>query len=71
MYECKYYKVYKADVDDALEIDIPADYVLVSVTEGEGFIDGDKVSKGDHMILPFGYGKAVVTGNLQIILSTK
>ncbi|MCR5469243.1 MAG: class I mannose-6-phosphate isomerase [Lachnospiraceae bacterium] len=71
MYECKYYRVYKADVDDALEIDIPADYVLVSVTEGEGFIDGDAVKKGDHMILPFGYGKAVVTGNLQIILSTK
>ncbi|MCR5272522.1 MAG: class I mannose-6-phosphate isomerase [Lachnospiraceae bacterium] len=71
MYECKYYKVYKADVEKSLEIDLPADYVLLSVTEGEGAIDGDRIKKGDHMILPNGYGKAVVTGDLQIILSTK
>jgi len=75
MYTCKYYSVYKADIEEGLTVnakkDLGAEYILLSVTDGDGYIDGNHVKKGDHMIIPKGYGDAVIAGNMQIILSTK
>ena len=42
----------------------------MSVIEGDGIIDGQFIKKGDHFIIPNGYGKAEIQGNLQIIASS-
>jgi mannose-6-phosphate isomerase class I len=40
------------------------------VVEGSGSIDGHPVKKGDHLILPSGYGDVRVEGQLAVIAST-
>ena len=43
--------------------------ISVDVLEGEGTADGHPVKKGDHFILPAGYGDCSVTGRLSLITS--
>jgi len=38
--------------------------------EGEGVLNGKKIKKGDHFILPSGFGKVEVQGKLKAICST-
>ena len=45
-------------------------FVLMSVVEGEGTLNGTPLKKGDHLILPDGYGKVELQGRMQIIAST-
>jgi mannose-6-phosphate isomerase class I len=44
-------------------------FLNVSVIEGSGWIDALSITKGDHFILPFGYGSFVLKGNLELIVS--
>ena len=44
--------------------------MLVSVVEGYGEVDGCAISKGDSFIIPKGYEKASLKGNMKIIAST-
>ena len=44
-------------------------FVNVSVLEGAGALDGEPVKKGDHFIIPAGYGKMVLEGELELIYS--
>ena len=37
---------------------------------GEGTVNGQAVKKGDHFILPCGYGTVTVEGKMEIIAST-
>ena len=48
--------------------DVP--FMCMSVIEGEGQINDINIRKGEHFILPSGYGKVVLTGDLQIIASS-
>lgn len=45
-------------------------FVLMSVAEGEGTLNGTRLKKGEHLILPDGYGKVELQGKMQIIAST-
>jgi len=45
------------------------DFMNVSIIEGDGEIDGIKVSKGDHFILPHGYGEFKLKGDMELIIS--
>ena len=45
-------------------------FLIMSVIEGEGLINGQMIQKGDHFILPSGYGKAQLQGNMKLIVST-
>jgi beta-glucosidase len=67
---CKYYRIFKLDVDGTAEFAQSYPFLLMSVVEGSGSIDGYPVKKGDHMILPAGYGDVRVEGQLCIIAST-
>ena len=67
---CEYYKIFKLDVAGKMEFEQQFPFLLVSVVEGSGTIDGQTVKKGDHMILSNGYGKVSVVGQLKIIAST-
>ena len=40
---------------------------IVSVTRGDGSMDGLPVKKGDCLILPWGYGAAKLEGDLSLV----
>jgi beta-glucosidase len=68
--ECEYYKVFKVDVDGTVEEEQIYPFLLMSVVEGNGFINGQALVKGDHFIVPGGYGKMKLSGKMRIIAST-
>lgn len=67
---CNYYKVWKLELDGELIFTQEEPFLLLSVVEGNGMLNGIEISKGMHMILPFGYGKVELSGNMEIIAST-
>ena len=69
LFEVSYIKVVK-------QVKLPqeTDFTLVSVLEGEGVIiseNGDKydIKKGEHFILPYGFGAYELKGNMELIIS--
>ncbi len=66
---CDYFSVWKFDVDGSEELIMDQAFMLASVVEGSGSIDGEPLKKGDHFIIPCGYGKAVFDGKLSLIIS--
>ena len=68
--QCPYYTVYRIDVEHRVETWQDKPFVLMSVVEGEGTLNGIRLKKGDHLILPDGYGKVELQGRMQIIAST-
>lgn len=68
--ECAFYKVWKLEVKEAVTIMQNYPFLIMSVIEGEGMVDGQAVCKGDHFILPYGYGKVNLQGNMKLIAST-
>ncbi len=69
-FENEYYKVFLTKVDGIFEVNMGASFMLISVLDGCGMINGSVVSKGDHFILPSEYGKATWEGNMTIFAST-
>ena len=67
---CKYYKVWKLNVKGNCEILQDNPFLNVSVIEGKGSLNGRPLKRGDHLILPTGYGKAFFDGDMELILST-
>lgn len=70
LYACRYYEIFKADVDGELEFLQEWPFLAVSVVEGSGTIDGRPVKKGDHLILPDGFGTVRVEGTMTIFASS-
>lgn len=68
--ECDYYKVWKMDITNKVSFVQDDPFLIMSVIEGDGLIDGKLIKKGDHFILPAGYGNYDLQGNMQIIAST-
>lgn len=66
---CDYYQVWKLNVTKPYVLEEQQTYLLVSVVDGEGLINGQMIEKGDHFILPYGYGKAAMQGNMELIIS--
>ena len=66
---CNYYTVKKIDLHGEQELVQDKDFMNVSVIAGEGEIDGTRISKGDHFILPFDYGRFVIRGDMELIIS--
>lgn len=67
---CGYYTVWKIDITDETKFETPFPFMLLSVVEGAGEINGTLIRKGDHFILPSGYGPVTLTGKLKLIAST-
>ena len=67
---CDYYKVWKLDVTEAVTVGQIYPFLIMSVIEGDGLINGQMIRKGDHFILPDGYGEVKLQGNMQLIIST-
>ncbi len=66
---CQYYSVKKLSVDGKQVFKQSEPFTILSVIEGEGSIDGEKIVKGDHFILPAGYGDYCLEGSIQLIAS--
>lgn len=66
----KYYKVWKLDVTHRISFVQEHPFLIMSVIEGEGLINGLMIHKGDHFILPCGYGEVELEGEMEIIAAS-
>ncbi|MBO5303486.1 MAG: mannose-6-phosphate isomerase, class I [Lachnospiraceae bacterium] len=66
---CKYYKVFKMDVKEEFVFSQEYPFLNMSVIEGSGTINGVSIKKGDHFILPAGYGKVELAGEMEVVAS--
>ncbi|MCM1088078.1 MAG: class I mannose-6-phosphate isomerase [Muribaculaceae bacterium] len=67
---CDYYKIWKLDVTKSLTMEQDEPFMVMSVVAGEGLINGQKIGKGDHFILPAEFGSVHIEGNILIIASS-
>lgn len=67
---CDYYKVWKLDITKPVTFTQNEPFLIMSVIEGDGLINGQLLKKGDHFILPAGFGEYDLQGNMKIIAST-
>ena len=65
----KYYSVQKISVFTEMGINQDKDFMNISVIEGDGLIDETEISKGDHFILPYGYGSFILKGKMSLMVS--
>lgn len=70
LYSCNYYDIFKIDVNDRMSMHQEYPFLLMSVLEGDGIVNGQPVKKGDHFILPCGLGEVELQGGMSIIAST-
>ena len=66
---CPYFSVWTLGVHGRAEIVQDQKFMLVSVVEGAGTVDGKAVRKGSHFMLPYEYGRAVFEGDMQLVIS--
>ena len=57
-------------VEGQAEFEQEYPFLIVSVVEANGLLNHTSVKKGDHFILPYGYGKVEIEGNLEFVAST-
>lgn len=69
MVSCEFYTVRKLTLSGKAAFNEESRYLLCSVIEGEGTIDGIKIKKGMHFIIPSGYGKFELEGNMTLMTS--
>ena len=66
---CDFYTVDRIKVNGSSKIEQAEPFTIMSVIEGDGKLDGKRIKKGDHFILPNGYGAYTLEGNLSCIAS--
>ena len=66
---CPCYTVYRTVLDGRWRRDWAAPFVNISVLDGRGALDGTPVERGDHLLLPAGYGTMTLEGRLELICS--
>lgn len=66
---CPYYTVEKILVNQHMTIEQDQSFMLVSVIDGSGTIDGHQIKKGSHFIVPYKYGIAEFQGDMELICS--
>lgn len=67
---CPYYRVFKLNLKGTYAFEQKYPFLNVSVLEGSGTINGQDLKKGDHFILPAGYGTVQLQGEMEWIAST-
>lgn len=69
MVTCPFYTVEHAVIHGSLTRPAQPLYEMVDVINGEGTINGTVIRKGDHFVIPNGYGTYTLQGELEIMLS--
>lgn len=67
--KCPYYTVERVQIHTKAEILQEHNFMNVSVVEGRGVVDGKEIKKGTHFVLPYHYGLAEFTGEMELIIS--
>ncbi len=67
---CDYYKVWKLEVTKPVSVEQTHPFLIMSVIEGEGSVNERKITKGDHFILPDGFGEVKLEGKMELIVSS-
>ena len=70
LYSCNYYDIFKVDVNGKMSMTQEYPFLLMSVIEGNGIVNSQPVKKGDHFILPCGFGEVELQGKMSMIAST-
>lgn len=68
--DCPYFRVFKINTKKTARFEQAYPFLAVSVLEGSGSIDGKQIQKGDHLILPSGYGTFCLEGEMSLMAST-
>ena len=68
--ECAHYRVWKLNLNGALSLQQSHPFLILSVLEGKGTVDGKPVEKGAHLLITSGHGTIALEGELEAILST-
>ncbi|AKA67999.1 mannose-6-phosphate isomerase, class I [Clostridium scatologenes] len=66
----KYFKTVKVQVDESAHLEYKSSFSLVTVLDGSGSLDNEKIEKGDNFILPFGYDNFDISGKVTFIISS-
>ncbi len=67
---CDYYKVWKLETAETFSFEQTHPFLIVSVIGGQGQVNGKEIRKGDHFILPEGFGTVALQGDMQLIMSS-
>ena len=67
---CDFYKVWKMDVNGSTDIMQKYPFLLVSVLDGNGSVNGTAIKKSDHFVIPYEYGNVTFEGKMELVLST-
>lgn len=67
---CTFFTVWKADICGAETVVQDQNYMIVTVIEGSGFADEQKIAKGSSFIIPSAYGSVRFSGTMQLIISS-
>lgn len=67
---CEYYKVWKLELEGTISFEQTHPFLIASVIEGMGQVNGKKIKKGDHFILPEGFGTVDLQGDMLLIMSS-
>lgn len=70
LYSCRYYDVFKLDINGKASFMQEYPFLLLSVIEGDGIVNGQPVKKGDHFIAPHGFGEMNMQGRMSLVAST-
>ncbi len=66
---CDYFTVWKLSVKEKTTVLQDQPCMLMSVIRGEGRLNGQRLAKGDHFILPCGFGEACLEGSMELVVS--
>lgn len=64
------FKVWKINVANGISFPQEHPFLIMSVTAGGGLINGRLIQKGDHFILPCGFGEVQLQGEMEIIAAS-
>lgn len=67
--ECKYYSVEKINIKEKAVFSLDAKFAMVSVIDGGGSVNSTVLKKGDHFVVPYGYGELEFLGDMTLIVS--
>ena len=75
MIRCQYYEVWKIKNMSAVTLLQDRDFLICSVIEGEGRLKDSEegsiaIKKGDHFIIPNGFGEFTLEGEVELICSS-
>ena len=64
----KYFTVKKIDTETDIFVDTKS-FAALTCVKGSGYVDSEKISQGDTLFVPAGYGKAAIRGEVEIVMT--